>query len=357
MIRTAPFRRRAVLALGAAFCFSFGARERALAQAPAASRTITFYANTSVTVPAVVTRVATAWEAQNSIIAMLGYGDRIVATTRIVREQPVFRKFVPSIKDAALASAGGPGDLNVEVLMALHPDVLFVPRALPPAKQEVLEKAGIAVAALHDNSMDALVERTLITGEILGPDALARARRFQAYFEDNKRRVAAALAGLAREQRLKVYLASGMPLATSGRPSLNQDWMDLGGAINIAENWGPGVGGYGAANTTIEAVIAADPDVIISLRAADAEFIRHDPQWQNIKAVRTGRVYANPRGMFWWCRETSEEALQFLWLARTLYPERLAGIDMRGETRSFYKEFYGYDLSDAEVDDFLAPRR
>lgn len=51
------------------------------------------------------------------------------------------------------------------------------------------------------------------------------------------------------------------------------------------------------------------------------------------------RVYVNPKGMFWWCRETSEEALQFLWLAKTLYPQRFADVDMRKETRRFYQDF------------------
>jgi iron complex transport system substrate-binding protein len=74
-----------------------------------------------------------------------------------------------------------------------------------------------------------------------------------------------------------------------------------------------------------------------------------------VKAVRDGRVYANPRGMFWWCRETSEEALQFLWVAKLLYPDAFADIDMAAETRAFYKDFYRIDLSDDEIRDFLSP--
>lgn len=330
----------------------------AVAEEPSATRSVTYYGNVTLSLPEKVERVASAWEAQNSILAMLGYGDRIVATTRGVRDMPVFGKFVPSIKDAPLASMGGPSDINVEQLIALHPDVLFVPRALPPAKQEQLDRAGIAVAALHDNSLDALVERVVITGEILGPDALAKALRYKAYFEANKKRVGEALAAIPPERRLRVFLASGASLMTSGRPSLNQDWMDLGGAVNIAENWGNG-GGYGTSNpgVSIESVVAANPDVVIAMKASDAEAIRHDPQWRNVKAVREGRVYANPRGMFWWCRETSEEALQFLWLAKTLYPEALPDVDMRKETKAFYQDFYGYELTDAEVDDFLVPSR
>ncbi|REG35260.1 iron complex transport system substrate-binding protein [Paracoccus versutus] len=171
--------------------------------------------------------------------------------------------------------------------------------------------AGIAVASFRSNSIDALVERVLITGEMLGPDALEVARRYQGYFDDNRRRVAERLEGIPPDRRVRVYLASGAPLSTSGRPSLNQDWMDLGGAINIAESWF-GDMPYASGIASLEDIIAGNPDVIISMNAEDAEEIRTRPQWRNVKAVREGRVYANPRGLFWWCRGTSEEALQFL---------------------------------------------
>ncbi|MFD2837197.1 hypothetical protein ACFS3C_13390 [Azotobacter vinelandii] len=146
----------------------------------------------------------------------------------------------------------------------------------------------------------------------------------------------------------------GDPLSTSGRPSLNQDWMDLGGAINVAEHWFATPVPSG--KVSLEQIIAADPDVIVAMRADDAALIRRDPRWAGLRAVREGQVHANPRGMFWWCRETSEEALQFLWLARLLYPDALAGIDMREETRTFYQRFYGYRLNDDEIAEFLQPR-
>jgi iron complex transport system substrate-binding protein len=321
------------------------------------TRTVRYYGDQEVALPMRIQRIATAWEAQNSIIAMLGYGPQIVASTRIVREHPVFRRFVPSIVDTALVGNGAPGmpiDLNVEELLRVKPDLLFVAGALPAAKKAQLERAGIAVVALRANSMQNLLERVSITGEILGPEAERRAREYRAYFADNVARARRILARVPAEKRLTLYHALGDPLTTSGRPSLNQDWMDLGGAVNIAEHWLTGSSANG--KVSLEAIVAANPDVIVAMRAADAEFIRSDPRWQNLRAVRTGRVYVNPRGMYWWCRETSEEALQFLWLVRTLYPEAAAEIDMPREVRAFYKRFYGYDLSEADVADFLVPK-
>lgn len=319
----------------------------------ATSRIVTYYGDQHVTLPEKIQRIATTWEAQNSIIAMLGYGDRIVATTRTVHEMPVFRKFVPTIANAIIAGATA-GEINIEELMRVRPDVLFIAGSMPPERRRQLEQVGIPVVAFHDNSLAAIVERTLVTGEILGPDAARKARDYKEYFDHNVSRVHDAIAGIPASRRIKLLHLMGDQLMTSGRPSLNQDWMDLGGAINVAEHW---VQGHQyAVKASMEQILAADPDVIVTLRAADAEKIRLDPAWKALRAVRDGKVYANPRGMFWWCRETSEEPLQFLWLARTLYPDALPKVDMRQETRDFYQRFYGYRLSDDEVTEFLHPR-
>lgn len=105
----------------------------------------------------------------------------------------------------------------------------------------------------------------------------------------------------------------------------------------------------------LEQIVAANPQVIVAMNKRDAEEIRASAQWRGIDAVLQHRVVVNPKGMFWWCRETSEEALQFLWLAKTLYPARFADIDMREETRDFYRAFFGLSLSAAQIDAILNP--
>lgn len=317
-------------------------------------RTIHYYGDRTVTVPATVERVATSWNAQNSILAMLGYGDRIVGTTKLVRDMPLFRQFVPSITQASLVAHSGNMGINTEALISRRAQVFFVSDSVPVAEAEALNKAGIAIVPLRYNSLAAMVERTLITGEVLGSEASRRAQDFAAYYQDNVRRVTEVIQNIPSQQRVKVYHAVGDPLTTSGRPSLNQDWMDLGGAINVAEPWFSR-SGVTTVPVSLEQIFQADPDVIITMRAGDAKAIRQDAQWQQLRAVKQGRVYANPLGMFWWCRETSEQALQFLWLAKTLYPQQMQHIDMAKETHDFYQRFYGFDLTAQQVNTILSP--
>lgn len=318
-------------------------------EAQASTRTISYYRDRSVTVPAEITRIACGWPAQNSVIAMLGYGDRIVATTTTIKSIPLFEKFVPSISRASYCF--GPREYNREELLKTRPEVLFISDSAR-GRFDQLENAGITVISFRDNSLRALVERTVITGEILGPDAHEKALKYREYFNGNVERVRKVLAGIPKEKRVRLYHSMGDPLSTAGKESLVQDWMDHSGAVNVAENW---FSGANVGVAPVEQIISSDPDAILVMTSTAAEEIRKDPKWATVKAVRDNRVYVNPRGMFWWCRETAEEALQFLWLAKTLYPDHFRHVDMNRETKYFYKTFYGYDLSGAEIRSILHP--
>ncbi|YCH31496.1 ABC transporter substrate-binding protein [Erwinia sp. D4-22] len=299
-------------------------------------------------------RVATPWPAQNTIIAMLGYGQNIVGTSAVAKRIPLFRQIYPSIDRVPVIGVTSSHEVNPEQVIGLNTQLLFLPENITLAQPDVLQQAGVNVLSLRANSMQALVDRVRLTGEALGPDAAQAAQRYQRYFQHNVALVRDRLKDLPQSQRLKVYHSMGSALTTTGRPSLNQDWMDLAGARNVAEAWFSKEKNS-AGEVPLEKVAQANPDVIVAMNKRDADIIRSSAQWQGIAAVRKHRVYVNPKGMFWWCRETSEEALQFLWLAKTLYPQRFEDIDMQQETRRFYHDFFGVSLSDRQIQAILLP--
>lgn len=306
-------------------------------------------------------RIASPWPAQNTIIAMLGYGENIVGTSIIAKKIPLFRQSFPGIDKVPVISANSGNELNPEQIIALRVDLLFVAggdvdHSAAAAQQRLLGQAGVNVVAFKANAMQALTRRVQKTAGLLGPDARERARRYQRYFDRNVALVTQRLKDLPAAARVRIYHSMGSPLMTSGRPSLNQDWMDLAGADNVAERWFDSTPKR-SGEVAQEQIVAADPAVIIAMNRRDADAIMASPQWASVAAVQHHKVYVNPKGMFWWCRETSEEALQFLWLAKTLYPQRFADIDMRQETRDFYQQFFGIALSDVQIDDVLNPPR
>lgn len=325
------------------------------AQRSDATRTVRYTVSSGeqvVTVPATIDRIASAWEAQNSTVVLLGSGRKLVATTRYARNMPLFDRLVPGIRNMPLSGEGR--TLNMENLAMQHPQVLFIPLEPSPAQQTQLKALGVATPLFDSDAIPALRQRVSVTAEILGNDAPERARRYQARFENNIARVRDALGDIPPKQRISVYHPMGDLFSTTGRPSLNQDWMDLAQVRNAAESWAPESNGR-LAPASLEDIIAADPELIVTMRMQEARQIRQDPRWQTLCAVRNGRVHANPRGLFWWCRETPEVALQFLWLACIAYPEKTRHIDMRVETRDFYRDSYGLTLTDREIDDILVP--
>jgi iron complex transport system substrate-binding protein len=115
----------------------------------------------------------------------------------------------------------------------------------------------------------------------------------------------------------------------------------------------------------MEEVLKADPDYIIigtqnavGSQNADpiAEKIKSAPEWSTVKAVKEGRVYTNPVGTFLWARYSCEEALQVLWVAKLLHPDKFKDIDLTKQVRDFYKKFYDFDLSNADAERMLAGR-
>ncbi|CRL60753.1 ABC transporter substrate-binding protein [Proteus vulgaris] len=319
-----------------------------------AQRSVQYYQDQSITVPDSPERVATSWNAQNAILAMLGAGDKIVSTTDLVKTIPFFTEIVPAIKMASISSKGNNDTLNIETLIMSQPQIFFATGKLSDAQMTTLENAGISVALLKSGSMDALLERTLITGEILGSSSHQLAKDYLAYFQRNTALVKSVISEISIKEPIKVYHAFGSPLRTSGAPSLNHDWITLAGGVNIAEHWFDNVPSR-AGEVSLEQVIHANPDVIVTMYARDTEIIKNSPEWQSITAVREGRVYTNPKGLFWWCRETTEEALQFLWLATILYPEQTQHIDIIKETKQFYQTFFNISLSDQQLEYIFTP--
>jgi iron complex transport system substrate-binding protein len=56
-----------------------------------------------------------------------------------------------------------------------------------------------------------------------------------------------------------------------------------------------------------------------------------------------------PVGVHTWSNRTSEQPLSVLWAASVLHPERMAGVDVAGETGRFYREVFGQALEEAQV--------
>lgn len=333
-----------ITALGA-FAMAPGARP--LAVAAAATRQITDAAGRQVTIPLIVHRVADPWPANNAMVLMLGGAEKLVATSEQARRQPWLRKLYPRI-DQVPAAFNVAGEVNIETLIGAHPDVILMAYGgTPPKWLQTIEAFHIPVVLMSNDSLESLKATVRMTGEVLGPRESKVAQEYLRYFDDNIRRVREITDKLPMSARPKVlHTASGGILTVDGRDSVIDDWIRIAGGVNAADVVGL------ARPVTLEQVAAWNPDVIIVGTAPNQQSrqaILDDPRWQQISAVRNGKVLVNPSGAYLWDRHSAEAALQVLWAAKQLHPAQFAALDVAQETKQFYARFFHYKLTDADL--------
>ena len=78
--------------------------------------------------------------------------------------------------------------------------------------------------------------------------------------------------------------------------------------------------------------------------------------WSGIQAVQDQRVYKMPLGMYRSYTPGIDTPITLLWMAKTVYPELFADIDLTKEVKTYYEKLYGIRLSDAQVSGMFEPR-
>ena len=69
--------------------------------------------------------------------------------------------------------------------------------------------------------------------------------------------------------------------------------------------------------------------------------LRNDPQWQQIRAVQTGKVYNVILGYYGWYPAFS--VINVMQIAKIAYPERFKSLDVEAEGNNIYKVLYDVD--------------
>ncbi|WP_099866839.1 iron ABC transporter substrate-binding protein [Pararhizobium haloflavum] len=244
---------------------------------------------------------------------------------------------------------GRGGEANLEVVLGIAPDLILdfgsVSDTYVSLADRVQSQTGIPYV-LIDGRFANTAEALRLVGDILGVaergDALAR------YSEATFAKIDSVLAVTPPSDRPRTYLARGPAgLETGLKGSINTEIIERAGGINVAD---PGNGQRGLVETSIEQVIVADPDTIVTWDRAFYDAVWTDPLWQGIDAVANGRVYLSPTAPFGWIdRPPSINRLIGLnWLAASFFPDAFA-FDLEAETRRFYKLFYHVDLTDSEL--------
>jgi len=263
---------------------------------------------------------------------------------------------------ANLPMPGGLTKVNIEELLKLKPDVVFVTNYAPADMIKQIEDAGLAVVAislldvppeeaakLNPSVKDepAAIDAGFATGVRLIADVLGnkdKGEEMIAVTKKTRKLVADRLADIPKDKRVPVYMANP-DLTTYGRGKYTGLMMERAGARNVASSI------VGFKQVTMEDVLNWNPAVIFVQERYPAvvDEIKKTAAWQTIDAVTNNRVYLMPEYAKAWGYPMPEAmTLGELWMAKQLYPERFQDIDMQKEADAYYKEFYHTDYRAAQ---------
>ena len=318
------------------------------------ARDVTDQLNRSVTVPDKVERIVVLQHQTLDLLVELGAADRIVGVLQKWPSLiPGLDKYAPQLKSLPM-----PGDLstvNVEEVLALKPDVVFVTNYAPPAMIDQLSKAGLAVVAISLSKgegveapklnptfadddyaySEGLKNGITLIGEIVGESD--RANKLIDYAFARRKIVEERVGTIADADRVRLYMANP-DMGTYGSGKYTGVIMKRSGGVNVAGEV------RGATKVSMEQVLAWNPQVIFvqDRYAPVADEIRNGAAWQHVDAVEKGRIYITPEYVKPWGYPLPEAfALGELWMAKKLYPDRFADIDMQKEVDAYYQQFYG----------------
>ncbi|MBN1120836.1 MAG: ABC transporter substrate-binding protein [Anaerolineae bacterium] len=310
--------------------------------------TVTDQAGNTVEIPQPVRRVINAYGPSVYYLYTVGAESRIVSANYLGAKTidssggqtmaRIDQRYPEIVSDTVTAN-----EASVEDIAALEPDIVFTSPESPWI--DAVGEVGIPIFLYDAETPEEIKQAVLTTGEIFGPQALARARAWAAYYDSIFEAVVSQTEGIAPEHRVKVLFTGTEPLRVASGDMYQTILIDAGGGVSVSSE----LFGYWN-DVNLEQVVVWNPDVILvpPYGGASVEAITESPEWQVLEAVQEGRVYRVPQLVAPWDTPTPDSVLAVVWMAQLLYPD-IVDLSCDAEAEYFYQTFYGYDLSPEET--------
>lgn len=217
-----------------------------------------------------VERVVSLAPSLSEIVVELGSADLLVGVLD-AGERPPELSAVPSV--------GRYGQLDMERLLSLKPDLLLLwPGSVGPAQREQLKRLNIPTYVAEPHSLEQLASQIEVIAEQLG-----RPQRGQKLARDLRKQLADLRQRYQRDEPLQVfYQVWDQPLYTVGGGQIISDALEICGARNVfAELQLP------APQVNLESVLQRNPEVIL---AGDQAQLDAWKVWPQVRAVAQGRL-------------------------------------------------------------------
>jgi iron complex transport system substrate-binding protein len=216
-----------------------------------------------------------------------------------------------------------------------------------------MQNAGIAVICpvllnRHNRTIEEFIKTAknniIFYQKIFGTKNKSKVETYIKYFDSWVNKILKITSKININQRPKVYYVGGPNIyETHGKKSSTYWYIKIAGGEMI-----PAIDTTFHVNVSAEQIAALNPDIIMMGRQDSTESVVKNPQLATIKAVKDGKVFITPQGVFYW-DHSSEGILLLIYCAKTFYPDLFKDIDFHNLVKNFYSVFYGYILSDDET--------
>lgn len=249
-------------------------------------------------------------------------------------------------------------DAGPEQIAPVNPDLVMMKSYLKEQLGNQVELLGIKVIYLDLETPEAINNDIRTLGEVFGNPE--RAEQLVSLYEQARTKITDITSSIPAEEKpstlLIQYSDKGGEVAFSVPTGsyLQTQLVEMAGGEPIWKE----VMGEGWTVITLEQIAAWNPEIIIvidyrgkAMEAADR--LEVDENWQQLDAVKNGKLYAFPLDFQSWDQPDTRWTLGLAWLATRLQPERFESLKMDQEIPAFYTDFYG--LSESTIEQYILP--
>lgn len=274
----------------------------------------------------------------------------------------VLKDIAPELMETA-DTVYAQSDLNIEEIMKLNPDVILY-NAGNTAHAEILKASGIPCigfatvgAATEADPLIRYQEWLKLLEDIFGEQG-----KNDEFIEAGNVIVAEVeerIAKIPESERPSAMIlwkySNGVP-QVSGNGTFGTFWLKRLGVTDVVVSEAKGF-----TQVNMEQVYSWDPDILfldgpglLSIRTADVlENKVEGTDFSTLSAVKNKRVYDTTLGMWNWFTPNPDAPLVFAWMACNTYPEAFADYPLEDTIKEYYKTWYGYEVTEADMEEML----
>lgn len=256
------------------------------------------------------------------------------------------------------------GEVNIEELLKQNPQLYFENASDEKTLNKVAEAGIPAVGVKTSSAAGADPVATFnswleLISNIKGGQTTDRVKGFIKEGNQVQAQLDEKLKDVKQANKPKVMILhqhTDKAIIVGGANFFSEKWIKKTGGIDVVGD----SGAQGQKQVNMEQIYEWNPDIIYI-----TNFTETQPQdllenkvsgqdWSQVKAVKDKKVYKIPLGIYRWFPPSGDAPLMLKWMAQHNHP-KLFTYDIKQEIKTYYKNFYQFDVTDDEIEKILHP--